>query len=77
MVDIILMKGEITTDDYISITEAVRIYGLKDPIKGEPLVQMIPMTNLKMNIYTFLNMKVIILSMHIVIYQDLKNTTVD
>ena len=46
-------EGEITTDDYISITEAVRIYGLKDPIKGEPLVQMIPMTNLKMNIYTF------------------------
>jgi hypothetical protein len=41
-----------TTDDYISITESVRIYDLKDPIKGEDLVQMIPMTELKVNIYT-------------------------
>ena len=45
-------EGEMTTDDYISITEAVRIYNLKDPVKGEDLVQMIPMTNLKVNIYT-------------------------
>ena len=47
-------EGEITTDDYISITEAVRIYGLKNITNGEDLVQMIPMTNLKMNVYTFL-----------------------
>lgn len=46
-------EGEITTDDYISITESVRVYGLKDPVKGDDMVQMIPMTNLKMNIYTF------------------------
>lgn len=45
-------EGTITTDDFISVTEAIRIYDLKDPIKGEPLVQMIPMTNLKVNIYT-------------------------
>ena len=45
-------EGEMTTDDYISLTESVRIYGLKDPVKGEDLVQMIPMTNLKVNIYT-------------------------
>ena len=47
-------EGEITTDDYISITEAIRIYGLKNITNGEDLVQMLPMTNLKMNIYTFL-----------------------
>lgn len=46
-------EGEITTDDYISITEAVRIYGLKNITDGTDLVQMIPMTNLKMNVYTF------------------------
>ena len=46
-------EGELQTDDYISTTEAIRIYGLKDVAKGEDLVQMIPMTNLKMNIYTF------------------------
>lgn len=46
-------EGEISTDDYISITEAVRIYGLKNIKDGSNLVQMIPMTNLKMNIYTF------------------------
>ena len=49
-----VFEGEITTDDYISITEAIRIYGLKNITNGEELVQMIPMTNLKMNIYTFL-----------------------
>lgn len=46
-------EGELQTDDYISTTEAIRIYGLKDVAKGEDLVQMIPMTNLKMNVYTF------------------------
>ena len=46
-------EGTVTTDDFISVTEAVRIYDLKDPIKGEPLVQMIPMTDLKVNVYTF------------------------
>lgn len=46
-------EGEITTDDYISITEAVRIYGLKNMSDGSDLVQMIPMTDLKMNVYTF------------------------
>lgn len=46
-------EGEISTDDYISITEAIRIYGIKNTSDGEGLVQMIPMTNLKMNIYTF------------------------
>lgn len=45
-------EAEVFTDDYISTTEAVRLYGLKDMIKGEDLVQMVPMTNLKMNIYT-------------------------
>ena len=46
-------EGTVTTDDFISVTEAVRIYDLKDPIKGDPLVQMIPMTDLKVNVYTF------------------------
>lgn len=46
-------EGEITTDDYISTTEAIRIYGLKSTVDGKDLVQMIPMTNLKMSVYTF------------------------
>lgn len=48
-----MFEGEVATDDYISITEAVRLYGLKSIVDGEDVVQMIPMTNLKMNIYTF------------------------
>ena len=48
-----MFEGEVSTDDYISITEAVRIYGLKSVVDGKDTVQMIPMTNLKMNIYTF------------------------
>lgn len=50
-------EGEITTDDYISITEAIRIYDIKNIDNGEPLVSMIPMTNLKVNIYTFFEYK--------------------
>jgi hypothetical protein len=46
-------EGEVTTDDFISDTETVRLYGLKDVIDGTDRVLMIPMTNLKMNIYTF------------------------
>lgn len=48
-----MFEGEVSTDDYISITEAVRLYGLKSVVDGKDTVQMIPMTNLKMNIYTF------------------------
>lgn len=50
-------EGVITTDDYISITEAIRIYDLKNMIDGKPLVSMIPMTNLKINVYTFFEYK--------------------
>ena len=46
-------EGEVTTDDFISDTESVRLYGLHNLINGDDLVQMVPMTNLKMNIYTF------------------------
>lgn len=46
-------EGEVSTDDFISDTESVRLYGLKNLLNGEDLVQMVPMTNLKMNIYTF------------------------
>jgi hypothetical protein len=46
-------EGKVTTDDFISLTESVRLYDLKDVSNGKDLVQMIPMTNLKMNIYTF------------------------
>ena len=45
-------EGEISTDDFISDTESVRIYDLQNMNDGEDLVQMIPMTNLKMNVYT-------------------------
>ena len=45
-------EGEVYTDDFISDTEAVRLYDLKNVMDGKDLVQMIPMTNLKMNIYT-------------------------
>ena len=48
-----VFEGEVSTDDFISDTEAVRLYGLKNTLNGESSVQMIPMTNLKMNIYTF------------------------
>ena len=48
-----MFEGEVSTDDYISITEAVRLYDLKSVVDGKDTVQMIPMTNLKMNIYTF------------------------
>lgn len=46
-------EGEVTTDDFISDTEAVRLYGLKDVSTGADIVHMIPMTDLKVNIYTF------------------------
>jgi hypothetical protein len=46
-------EGEVTTDDFISDTESVRLYGLKDISSGADIVHMIPMTDLKVNIYTF------------------------
>ena len=46
-------EGDVSTDDFISETESVKIMGLKNLVNGESLVQMIPMTNLKVNIYTF------------------------
>lgn len=48
-----VFEGEVTTDDYISITEAIRLYDLKNMENGDSLVSMIPMTNLKMNVYVF------------------------
>lgn len=48
-----VFEGEVTTDDFISDTETVRLYGLKDMVDGSDRVSMIPMTNLKMNVYTF------------------------
>jgi hypothetical protein len=48
-----IYEGECSTDDFISTTEAVRLYDLKSMVDGHDTVQMIPMTNLKMNIYTF------------------------
>lgn len=48
-----IFEGEVTTDDFISDTETVRLYGLKDMVDGSDKVTMIPMTNLKMNIYSF------------------------
>ena len=48
-------EGEIYTDDFISDTESVRIYDLKNMNDGNDMVQMIPMTNLKMNVYTLFN----------------------
>jgi hypothetical protein len=50
-----IYEGKVTTDDFISLTESVRLYDLKDTSNGSDLVQMIPMTDLKMNIYTFFN----------------------
>lgn len=50
-------EGELTTDDYISITEAIRLYDLKNFNNGDPMVNMIPMTNLKMAVYTFFEYK--------------------
>ena len=46
-------EGEVTTDDFISDTETVRLYGLKDMVDGSDRVIMVPMTELKMNVYTF------------------------
>lgn len=48
-----VFEGEVTTDDFISDTETVRLYGLKDINDGSDRVTMVPMTDLKMNIYTF------------------------
>jgi hypothetical protein len=48
-----VFEGEVTTDDFITDTETVRLYGLKDMVDGSDRVSMIPMTNLKMNVYTF------------------------
>lgn len=48
-----IFEGEITTDDFISDTETIRLYGLKDMNDGSDRVTMVPMTELKMNVYTF------------------------
>ena len=48
-----VFEGEVRTDDYISSTEAVRLYGLKSMVDGSDTTQMIPMTDLKMNVYAF------------------------
>ena len=48
-----VFEGTITTDDYISLTEAIRIYNLRSMVDGSDLVTMIPMTDLKINLYTF------------------------
>ena len=48
-----VFEGEVTTDDFISDTESVRLYGLKDIVDGSNMVQMIPMTKLTMNVYAF------------------------
>lgn len=48
-----IFEGEVTTDDFITDTETVRLYGLKDIVDGSERVTMVPMTNLKMNVYTF------------------------
>jgi hypothetical protein len=48
-----VFEGEVFTDDFISTTEAVRLTGLSSMVDGTSAEQMIPMTNLKMNIYTF------------------------
>lgn len=48
-----VFEGEVFTDDFISTTEAVRLTGLSSMVDGASAEQMIPMTNLKMNIYTF------------------------
>ena len=48
-----IFEGEVRTDDFISTTEAVRLYGLKSMVDGTDTVQMIPMTDLKMNVYSF------------------------
>ena len=47
-----VFEGELTTDDFISDTETVRLFGLKDFSDGSDRVIMVPMTNLKVNIYT-------------------------
>lgn len=48
-----VFEGEVTTDDFISDTETVRLYDVKDVKDGADRVVMVPMTNLKMNVYTF------------------------
>ena len=48
-----VFEGEVRTDDFISSTEAVRLYGLKSMVDGSDTTQMIPMTDLKMNVYAF------------------------
>ena len=48
-----IYEGEVTTDDFISDTETIRLYGLKDIVDGSDRVVMIPMTDLRVNIYTF------------------------
>ena len=50
-----VFEGTIITDDYISQTESIRIRNLKNITDGSDLVAMIPMTDLKVNIYTFFN----------------------
>lgn len=48
-----VFEGEISTDDFITDNETLRLYGLKDMIDGSDRVAMVPMTELKMNVYTF------------------------
>ena len=48
-----VFEAEVTTDDFISDTETVRLYNVNDMIDGSDRVVMVPMTDLKMNVYTF------------------------
>ena len=48
-------EGIITTDDYITLNENIRIYDLKSMSDGSNIVNMIPMIDLKVNIYAFFN----------------------
>ena len=68
-------EAEVTTDDYISTTESIRLYGLKDMVKGNELVQMIPMTDLKINIYTLFEYEEGNINHSLSHLPDYKNTT--
>lgn len=70
-----VFEGEISTDDFISDTETVRIFGLKDVNTGLDRVTMIPMTNLKVNIYTFFEYENNNTKHNYTHLQEFKNTT--
>lgn len=70
-----IFEGEISTDDFISDTETVRIFGLKDVNTGLDRVTMIPMTNLKVNIYTFFEYENNNTKHNYTHLQEFKNTT--